>query len=170
MGKKNSKLKQDTIDRLTSDTYCEYPMVITLFETQFSCRFVNLVYHQCWREKKLHRIQFSSIFRSLKICRFESLETVMHIYIVVLFFTIRLEKYQFLNIRKNLKEFSKQWSMKSQLLLNEIIGLFKGNIHRSRSLTDLYPIRVYFICESQINGSKTTRGIKRCCPTTRTIA
>lgn len=24
MGKKNSKLKQDTIDRLTTDTYCEY--------------------------------------------------------------------------------------------------------------------------------------------------
>jgi hypothetical protein len=24
MGKKNSKLKQETIDRLTRDTYCEY--------------------------------------------------------------------------------------------------------------------------------------------------
>lgn len=24
MGKKNSKLKQDTIDRLTTDTYCKY--------------------------------------------------------------------------------------------------------------------------------------------------
>lgn len=24
MGKKNSKLKQETIDRLTKDTYCEY--------------------------------------------------------------------------------------------------------------------------------------------------
>lgn len=25
MGKKSSKLKQDTIDRLTTDTYCKYP-------------------------------------------------------------------------------------------------------------------------------------------------
>lgn len=28
MGKKNSKLKQDTIDRLTTDTYCEYKSII----------------------------------------------------------------------------------------------------------------------------------------------
>lgn len=27
MGKKNSKLKQDTIDRLTTDTYCKYTCI-----------------------------------------------------------------------------------------------------------------------------------------------
>lgn len=31
MGKKNSKLKQDTIDRLTTDTYCKYTTIINIF-------------------------------------------------------------------------------------------------------------------------------------------
>lgn len=31
MGKKNSKLKQDTIDRLTTDTYCKYKLSSMVF-------------------------------------------------------------------------------------------------------------------------------------------
>lgn len=33
MGKKNSKLKQDTIDRLTTDTYCKYYCIDEFFSS-----------------------------------------------------------------------------------------------------------------------------------------
>lgn len=36
MGKKNSKLKQDTIDRLTNDTYCEYRCYFFVAKTDCS--------------------------------------------------------------------------------------------------------------------------------------
>lgn len=43
MGKKNSKLKQDTIDRLTTDTYCKY--------CENFCTYLSL-FHLCWNFKR----------------------------------------------------------------------------------------------------------------------
>ena len=39
MGKKNSKLKEDTLDQLTTDTYCEYKDILN-YRT---CTFYHII-------------------------------------------------------------------------------------------------------------------------------
>lgn len=56
MGKKNSKLKQDTIDRLTTDTYCKYCIHW----------WINLVHSDCKKKK----IKLSSYFSTTSCVTF----------------------------------------------------------------------------------------------------
>ena len=43
MGKKNSKLKQETVDQLISQTYCEY--IISKYEYNVFCIFMMRFSH-----------------------------------------------------------------------------------------------------------------------------
>lgn len=54
MGKKNSKLKQDTIDRLTSATYCKYYLLYYRFSNGRRRRRRRPLILVMQREKQTH--------------------------------------------------------------------------------------------------------------------
>lgn len=72
MGKKNSKLKQDTIDRLTTDTYCKYCIHDRFIQRSF-CKI---------NEEKENYPRFPSIIGFISISRtyvlFRSLRIFFH--------------------------------------------------------------------------------------------
>lgn len=78
MGKKNSKLKQDTIDRLTTDTYCEYfdifgencggcaRFIDTRLATSILCRISDCNRGNCCILKQCHRNFQNGILKTLE--------------------------------------------------------------------------------------------------------
>lgn len=71
MGKKNSKLKQDTIDRLTNDTYCEYRCYFFVAKTDCSRlyhAFYKITRHSPPLQRSVSATSF--LFRRRVLCIF----------------------------------------------------------------------------------------------------